>query len=247
MFYLLFIIPLLLEMCSYNTYTVETEKGTTEVYFEKQAKFYCLVHTVNNILQSHVYVPNDFIEYETKYQNSFFEKEATPGKDNLDQATISQLQQYEEHSYSELIPYYLKKGLYYFGNFSINTLYFLMNKHEIELIWVDNEKTLQQINTSGQTDIFDDSELDDERLIGFIINAIKLNVFNLYQFRHFYAIRKIEGVWFLLDSKQKEPIILSTNKEVNKHLLNVLKNNKNEKSDNYIIKVLKKKNNEIDN
>ncbi|GAW80890.1 hypothetical protein, conserved [Plasmodium gonderi] len=248
-------------MCNYEIYAIETERGSINVYFEKQSKFYCLVHTANNILQAHVYSPDDFKDAESTFDSDPIgvgvlndqgddtnndKNEKNCNKKNYDYN--NDIKQSVDLNTKEILSYnsirtYIKRGVHYFGNFNVNILYFFMNKHNIELTWVDNKEISQKINknkSSRCNTIFDDNHLNDKKLIAFVINVVRMNIFHLYHHRHFYTIRKISGMWFQLDSSLSKPILFPTNEEINKHLINIIKDNKFDKSDNYIIQVFKK-------
>ncbi|VWU49573.1 conserved protein, unknown function [Hepatocystis sp. ex Piliocolobus tephrosceles] len=258
-------------MCHYETYKIETINGLIDVYFEKQSKLFCLVHTVNNILQAHVYSPNDFKEVEinlnhspTSYthelnNNSDSRNVADDTKKNNNNSNdqgnninidenLNIKQQLDikrkDNLNKDNISTYVKKCMYYFGNFNINVLYLFLSKYNIELEWVDNNEIFEKINEKRKCNvIFDDNHLNNKELIGFVINVVRLNFLGLYYHRHFYTIRKISGMWFNLDSKLAKPALFYNNAELNEHLIKLLKDNKNYKSDNYIIQVFKKKKN----
>ncbi|SCN12641.1 conserved Plasmodium protein, unknown function [Plasmodium malariae] len=233
-------------MCHYESHIIETEKGSINVYFEKQSKLYCLVHTANNILQGHVYTPKDFKEYESKlsYTNDETFELNSNENDKIDNSVNAQsvdLKTEDKLNYNNFLSY-VKSGIYYFGNFNINILYFLMNKHNIELTWVDNKEIFQKVNNDSKNcyTIFDDNHLNNRELIAFIINIVKIKFFDLYHHRHFYTIRKISGMWFKLDSSLSKPVLFPSNFDLNEHLISIVKDNKLYKSDNYIIQVFKK-------
>ncbi|CRG96170.1 conserved Plasmodium protein, unknown function [Plasmodium gallinaceum] len=228
-------------MCHYDTIIIETEKGSVNVYFEKQSRLFCLVHTTNNILQAHVYSPDDFKNIESKLNYSDLETNELKNNNdkNLEEKYSFDIKRENEINYKNIFSYF-KRGTFFFGNFNINILYFLMNKHNIELCWVDNKEIFEKINNNNCSTIFDDKHLNNKNLIAFIINVVKIKFFDLYYHRHFYTIRKISGLWFHLDSSLHKPIMLPSNKDVNDHLISILKDNKFHKSDNYIIQVFKK-------
>ncbi|CZT98779.1 hypothetical protein PFMG_02018 [Plasmodium falciparum IGH-CR14] len=232
-------------MCYYETHRIPTEKGYVNVYFEKQRRLYCLVHTTNNILQAHVYTFNDFKECEYKIDSlNILENEGNENhhqtNNNHSDSTNNEEKNNIESSNTNIFSY-IKRGMYSFGNFNISVLYFLMNKHNMELQWVDNKEICQKLKDHKNSAIlFNDEQLNDKTLIAFIINIVKLKFFDIYHHRHFYTIRKISDSWFKLDSSLNKPILLPTNKDVNNHLINIVKNNKIQKSDNYIIQVFQK-------
>ncbi|SBT77000.1 conserved Plasmodium protein, unknown function [Plasmodium ovale] len=230
-------------MCQYETHVIETDKGPINVYFEKQSKLYCLVHTANNILQAHMFSPDDFKKYESNLDYSTLEKQKfVRNNDTVDDQSSKELMDVREKdklSYENIFSY-IKRGIYYFGNFNINILYFFMNKYNMELNWVDNKEIFQKINKEKCTTLFDDKYLNNKKLIAFVINVVKIKFFDIYHHRHFYALRKISGMWFKLDSSLDKPILFPTNEEINKYLINIVKDNKFSKSDNYIIQVFKK-------
>ncbi|SCM21835.1 conserved Plasmodium protein, unknown function [Plasmodium chabaudi chabaudi] len=228
-------------MCRYGIHKIETEKGPINVYFEKQSKLYCLVHTINNILQAHVYSPQDFREFEnnfdyTNLNNNTSDDNNTINENNNKSADLN----IKDTLNFENIFSYIKRGINYFGNFNIDVLYFFVSKHNIELNWVDNKEIFKKLNQNSDClSLFSDSVLNDPKLIAFVINLVKINFINIYKHRHFYTIRKISGMWFVLDSSHSKPVLLPTSQEINKHLINIVKDNNFTNRDNYIIQVFK--------
>ncbi|GAB66396.1 hypothetical protein PCYB_091820, partial [Plasmodium cynomolgi strain B] len=225
-------------MCHYETHAIETERGLINVYFEKQSKLYCLLHTANNILQAHVYSPDDFKDAESMLENAAVgigtlsgDQGDAAGRGHTDQNSIncytpdgdgnpSSTQLADVTAKEALncnnVLTYIKRGFHYFGNFNINILYFFMNKHNIELHWVDNKEIFRKINNSkdsGCVTLFDNNQLNDKKLIAFVVNIVRVNLFDFYHHRHFYAIRKISGMWFQLDSSLSKPVLLPTNED----------------------------------
>ncbi|CAA9988143.1 conserved Plasmodium protein, unknown function [Plasmodium knowlesi strain H] len=255
-------------MCHYETHAIETERGLINVYFERQSKLYCLLHTANNILQAHVYSPDDFKDAEIILHNASVGLSTLSGDqaddsegDHADQnskncyvpdgdgnrgsSQLTRVREKESLKYNNVFTY-IKRGFHYFGNFNINILYFFMNKHNIDLQWIDNKQILRKINNIKDNTcatLFDSDQLNDKKLIAFVVNIVRINLFDFYQHRHFYTIRKISGMWFQLDSTLSKPVMLPTNEDLNNHLFNTVKDNKFNKSDNYIIQVFKRENN----
>ncbi|CAG9476676.1 conserved Plasmodium protein, unknown function [Plasmodium vivax] len=254
-------------MCHYETHAIETERGSINVYFEKQSKLYCLLHTANNILQAHVYSPDDFKDAESMLEYAAVgdttlsgDQGDTTGRSHTDEISKKGCTAEDGNRGNRQPPHvrakealncnnvltYIKRGVHYFGNFNINILYLFMNKHNIELHWVDNKEIFRKINDSrgsACSPLFDDSQLNDKKLIAFVVNIVRVNLFDFYHHRHFYAIRKISGMWFQLDSSLSKPVLLPTNEDLNNHLMNIVKDNKFHKSDNYIIQVFKREKN----
>ncbi|KJP86394.1 hypothetical protein AK88_03947 [Plasmodium fragile] len=255
-------------MCHYKTHAIETERGLISVYFEQQTKLYCLLHTANNILQAHVYSPDDFKDAECMLDNAAvglgtlsndqgndagdghadqnngncYTSDGDGNRGNRHLADVRG----KEHLKCNSVLTYIKRGFHYFGNFNINILYFFMNKHNIELRWVDNKEILRKIKNSKDSTcatLFDNNQLNDKTLIAFVVNIVRVNLFDFYHHRHFYTIRKISGMWFQLDSSLSKPVLLPTNEDINNHLVKIVKDNKFEKSDNYIIQVFKNEKN----
>ncbi|SBS90591.1 peptidyl-prolyl cis-trans isomerase, putative [Plasmodium ovale curtisi] len=172
-------------------------KGPINVYFEKQSKLYCLVHTANNILQAHLFSPDDFKKYESNLDYSTLEKQKlvhnNDAGDGQSSEELMDVREKDKLSYENIFSY-IKRGIYYFGNFNINILYFFMNKYNMELNWVDNKEIFQKINMEKCTTLFDDKYLNNKKLIAFVINVVKIKFFDIYHHRHFYALRKISGI-----------------------------------------------------
>lgn len=225
-------------MCHYETHAIETERGSINVYFEKQSKLYCLLHTANNILQAHVYSPDDFKDAESMLEYAAVgdttlsgDQGDTTGRSHTDEISKKGCTAEDGNRGNRQPPHvrakealncnnvltYIKRGVHYFGNFNINILYLFMNKHNIELHWVDNKEIFRKINDSrgsACSPLFDDSQLNDKKLIAFVVNIVRVNLFDFYHHRHFYAIRKISGMWFQLDSSLSKPVLLPTNEDV---------------------------------
>ena len=83
------------------------------------------------------------------------------------------------------------------GNYDANVLIAALITVGKEVVWFDRRK--------GPDELELELTSYGERLLGMIVNFPKSQYFGLWQGRHWVAIRKVEGVWYKLDSDESAP------------------------------------------
>ncbi|XP_047143548.1 josephin-2 isoform X2 [Hydra vulgaris] len=105
------------------------------------------------------------------------------------------------------------------GNYDINVIMVFLNDQGYDVIWFDKRKTLNEINI--------------DEIVGFLVNTLSsYKVFgrsiNLFLFKHWYAIRSLNGIYFNLDSKLQSPMKIGDRDSVLKYLNEIINEGHNE-------------------
>ncbi|KAL4335010.1 hypothetical protein GQ457_07G042240 [Hibiscus cannabinus] len=79
------------------------------------------------------------------------------------------------------------------GNYDINVLIAALEGRGKTVIWHDGRNGASSI------------DLDDASLMGFVVNVPVRRYAGLWKSRHWIAVRKIDGVWYNLDSDLQAP------------------------------------------
>jgi josephin len=99
----------------------------------------------------------------------------------------------------------------FLGNYDINVVMKALQEMSYTVNWFD-----KRLNPADQ---------NFEEIFGFILNiptAISVAFVNLWNGKHWVALRKINGTWYNLDSKLPEPRAIGTDLDVRKFLQDVL-------------------------
>jgi len=116
------------------------------------------------------------------------------------------------------------KSIFQTGNWDCNVLFMALQKEGVEVQWFDSRKAAAELR-------LDDSFLCPKhkyaQFLGFIINNThkRMIVFNR---RHWLTIKRINGVWYNLDSLLKEPVKyegIKGTRKLQKWLIDALVNN----------------------
>ena len=86
------------------------------------------------------------------------------------------------------------------GNYDANVLISALNSRGKEVVWFDRRKGIEELlsEVAGYGD----------RLLGMIVNLHRKKWLGVWQARHWVAIRKLQGMWYNLDSDSAAPICL---------------------------------------
>lgn len=84
------------------------------------------------------------------------------------------------------------------GNYDANVLISALNSRNKEVVWFDRRNGAETLLT----------EIADygDRLLGIIVNISTRKWLGMWQARHWVAIRKLQGVWYNLDSDHTTPV-----------------------------------------
>ena len=94
------------------------------------------------------------------------------------------------------------------GNYDINVLIAALEEKGKRVIWHDRRSGVSSIN-------LDESE---DKLMGIVLNIPVRKYGGLWRGRHWVALRKIEGVWYDLDSDLAAPHTFKDTEEVREYL-----------------------------
>jgi len=105
------------------------------------------------------------------------------------------------------------------GNYDINAIMAVLSKRGYDIIWFDKRRSPDDINV--------------DNVYGILINTVtKLKAFgykvSLTMFRHWYSIRKIDNLYYNLDSKLKQPEKIGDSAELKLYLKSKLCESKTE-------------------
>lgn len=98
------------------------------------------------------------------------------------------------------------------GNYDANVLISALNSRGKEVVWFDRRK--------GIEDLLSEVAGYGDRLLGMIVNFPTKKWLGMWQGRHWVAIRKVQGLWFNLDSDIAAPICFVNGEEGLRDYLN---------------------------
>ncbi|XP_061358043.1 josephin-like protein [Gastrolobium bilobum] len=81
------------------------------------------------------------------------------------------------------------------GNYDANVLMAALEEKRKNVIWHDRRKESRSIDLDAPEDV----------LMGMVINVSVKKVAGIWSVRHWIALRKIDGVWYNLDSNLRAP------------------------------------------
>ncbi|KAF9598815.1 hypothetical protein IFM89_031483 [Coptis chinensis] len=151
------------------------EEKKGEIYHEKQKLQFCLLHALNNLYQ----------------EKNVFTK--------TDLNTIANELIHEDpvkKSQNNWIPIFKPHHNSLTGNYDINVLISALESKGKKVVWHDRRNPASSIN-------FNDG--NSNKLMGFVINVTLKRFGGLWRSRHWVAVRKVDGVWYNLDSDFKCP------------------------------------------
>ena len=104
------------------------------------------------------------------------------------------------------------KSIFKTGNYDANVLMYALQNEGVEVQWFDSRKANDELNLNDESFLCRGNKKEYE-FLGFILNNPfkKMLVFNR---RHWLTIKRIDNVWFNLDSKQKKPTKYTSTEEI---------------------------------
>lgn len=90
------------------------------------------------------------------------------------------------------------------GNYDINVLISALEGKGKSITWHDRRNRASSIDLDGS----------DERLMGVVLNVPVRRYAGLWRSRHWVTVRKIDGVWYNLDSDLRSPLAFENAEEV---------------------------------
>ncbi|XP_047307686.1 josephin-like protein [Impatiens glandulifera] len=163
-----------------------------EIYHERQRLQFCLLHSLNNLFQD---------------KNAFTREELNAIAERLvlnDPNTFSISGSWKTPLSVILKPHYNPLT----GNYDINVLITALEGMGKSVVWHDRR------NKAASIDL-DDPE---GRLMGIVVNIAVRKFGGLWKSRHWFAIKKIDGFWYNLDSDLSMPLMFRDIVEVREFL-----------------------------
>jgi len=93
------------------------------------------------------------------------------------------------------------KSILQTGNYDANVLMMALNQEDVDVQWFDSRKAESDLSLN---DDFLCPKEKYEEFLGFIVNIQQKKMF-VFNRRHWLTIKRIKGVWYNLDSKNKAP------------------------------------------
>ncbi|KAK9163848.1 hypothetical protein Syun_004750 [Stephania yunnanensis] len=147
------------------------------IYHEKQRLQFCLLHALNNLFQA---------------ENSFTRADL----DGI-AAKLSLEDPYEEsNKWNPLSVIFKPHNNSITGNYDINVLIAALEARGKRVVWHDRR------NGASLTDL----DVSNEVLMGIVLNIPVRRLAGIWRSRHWVALRKVEGVWYNLDSDLSSPL-----------------------------------------
>ncbi|KAG0590468.1 hypothetical protein KC19_1G101800 [Ceratodon purpureus] len=156
---------------------VDVEESSENLYHERQHFQFCLLHCLNNLLQG---------------ENCFTRDELDSIADGLPTAITG------SSVPNPLSLIFKPHRNTVTGNYDANVLISALNARGREAVWFDRRK--------GVEDLLSEVAGYGDRLLGMIVNFSTKKWLGMWQGRHWVAIRKLQGMWYNLDSDNAAPI-----------------------------------------
>ncbi|KAK1586250.1 hypothetical protein Q3G72_000541 [Acer saccharum] len=160
----------------------------TAIYHERQKLQFCLLHSLNNLFQQ-----KD--AFTRASLNEIAEKLVL---DDPDKQTWTPLSVVFKPHHNSLT-----------GNYDINVLIAALEGRGKAVVWRDHRNEAASIDLDGG---------DSSTLMGIVINVPVTRYAGIWKGRHWITLRKIDGVWYNLDSDFKSPCSFEDSEEVREFL-----------------------------
>ncbi|AES98551.1 putative ubiquitinyl hydrolase 1 [Medicago truncatula] len=161
----------------------------SHVYHERQRLQFCLIHTLNSLFQQ-----KD--AFTRANLNAISEKLA------LDESFNN------ESSWTPLSIFFKPHHNALTGNYDINVLTAALEEKGKSVVWHDRRKGGSSVDLDASEDV----------LMGVVINIAVKRFAGIWKSRHWIALRKIDGVWYNLDSDLSAPKSFRDTDEVREFL-----------------------------
>ncbi|KAK2376386.1 josephin protein [Trifolium repens] len=161
----------------------------SNVYHERQRLQFCLLHTLNSLFQ-----PKD--AFTRANLNAISEKLALDDDSSNNDSWTPFSILFKPH-HNALI-----------GNYDINVLIAALEEKGKTVVWHDRRNGGSSIDLDAPEDV----------LMGVVINVLVKRFAGIWKSRHWITLRKIDGVWYNLDSDLSMPERFRDTEEVRKFL-----------------------------
>ncbi|KAK7275969.1 hypothetical protein RIF29_17097 [Crotalaria pallida] len=152
-----------------------TTQNSSQLYHERQSLQFCLLHALNSLFQQ-----KD--AFTRASLNAISEKLALD--DNSNSETWTPLSVLFKPHHNVLT-----------GNYDINVLIAALEEKGKSVIWHDRRNGASSIDLDASQDV----------LMGIVVNVYVRRFAGIWKSRHWIALRKVDGVWYNLDSDLHAP------------------------------------------
>lgn len=145
--------------------------------------------------------------------NNLFQEKGTFTRPNLDAiADKLILNDPNKETWTRLSPFFKPHHNTLTGNYDINVLIAALEEKQKNVVWHDKRNGASSINLDGSEDT----------LMGIVLNIPVRRYGGLWKGRHWVTMRKIDGVWYNLDSDLVAPHAFKDAEEVEEYLDSVI-------------------------
>ncbi|KAJ4826212.1 hypothetical protein Tsubulata_005772 [Turnera subulata] len=170
------------------TLKVLMDSEKTQIYHERQKLQFCLLHALNNLFQR-------------KEAFTRASLDAVAEMLVLDDPTTSR-------TWTPLSMIFKPHHNAFTGNYDINVLIAALEDKHKTVAWHDRRNGASTIDIDGSGDT----------LFGIVLNVPVRRYAGIWKTRHWVAMRKIDGVWYNLDSDFTNPVAFQDNAQVREFL-----------------------------
>ncbi|MQL94859.1 hypothetical protein Taro_027523 [Colocasia esculenta] len=171
---------------------MQGEKQDRQIYHEKQKLQFCLLHALNNLLQE----KDCFTRGEL---DVIADKLALDG--DVDKPRWAPLSMIFAPHHNRLT-----------GNYDVNVLIAALEARGRVVVWHDRRNGASSIGL----------DQSDETLAGIMLNVPVRKFAGLWRSRHWIALRRIDGLWYNLDSDLDKPKSFQNEDEVTEFVDNII-------------------------
>ncbi|XP_048324368.1 josephin-like protein isoform X1 [Ziziphus jujuba] len=165
----------------------------TQIYHERQRLQFCLLHSLNNLFQNYVY----------KQQENAFTRASL--NEIADKLVVDDT---DKETWTPLSILFKPHHNTITGNYDINVLISALEGKGKSVIWHDRRNGASSIDLDGPED----------GLMGIVLNVPVRRYGGLWRSRHWVTLRRIDGMWYNLDSDLAVPQAFKDTEEVKKFL-----------------------------
>uniref|UniRef100_A0A2P2NFB9 ubiquitinyl hydrolase 1 n=1 Tax=Rhizophora mucronata TaxID=61149 RepID=A0A2P2NFB9_RHIMU len=177
---------------------MDSEK--TPIYHERQKLQFCLLHALNNLFQRKDAFTRSSLD---AIAEKLMLDDPDPNKRSW--APFSLVFKPHHNSFT--------------GNYDINVLMAALEEKGKTVIWHDRRNGASGIDLDGNGGPDDDEEEEEKQeLFGIVLNVPVKRYAGLWKSRHWISMRKIDGVWYNLDSDLAKPMAFEDCEDVRQFL-----------------------------
>ncbi|KAF3439550.1 hypothetical protein FNV43_RR17828 [Rhamnella rubrinervis] len=177
---------------------------STQIYHERQRLQFCLLHSLNNLFQIS----------EFSFSMVITELCCEQQKDAFTRASLNEIaeklvvDETSKETWRPLSVVFKPHHNPITGNYDINVLIAALGGKRKSVLWHDRRNGASSIDLDGPEDA----------LMGIVLNVSVRRYAGIWRSRHWVALRRIEGVWYNLDSDLVVPQAFKDTEEVRKYL-----------------------------